>query len=42
LQAPPEDKWALIEKFVKRMFTHQIWIEKDTNIDVVFGNKQME
>ncbi len=38
----PEDKWALIEKFVKRMFGHQIWIEKDSNIDVVFGNKNLE
>jgi hypothetical protein len=38
----PEDKWALIEKFVKRMFGHQIWVEKDSNIDVVFGNKNLE
>ena len=38
----PEDKWSLIENFVKRMFSHQIWIEKDTNIDVVFGNKKQE
>jgi len=37
-----EDKWALIEKFVERMFSHQIWIEKDINIDVVFGNKKLE
>lgn len=37
-----EDKWALIESFVKRMFSHQIWIEKDTNIDVVFGNKKLD
>jgi len=38
----PEDKWALIEKFVKRMFNHQLWVEKDANIDVVFGNKKLE
>jgi hypothetical protein len=38
----PEDKWTLIEKFVKRMFKHQIWFEKDTNIDVVLGNKKLE
>jgi hypothetical protein len=37
----PEDKWSLIEGFVKRMFDHQIWVEIDTNIDVAFGNKKL-
>jgi hypothetical protein len=37
-----ERKWEVIEMFVKRMFNHQIWIEKDTNIDLVFGNKKLE
>ncbi len=36
------DKWTLIEKFIERVFSHGIWIEKDTNIDVAFGNKKLE
>lgn len=38
----PEDKWVLIEKFVERMFSHQIWSDRDTNIEVTFGNKNKE
>jgi hypothetical protein len=38
----PIDKWDTIQKFVVRMFSHKIWIEKDTNIDVVLGNKKKE
>ncbi len=38
----PEEKWALIGKFVKRMFSHSIWLEKDANIDVALGNKQLD
>jgi len=33
-----EEKWTNI----KRMFSHQIWLEKDPNIDVVLGNQNME
>jgi len=38
----PNDKWEIIQKFVRKMFGHKIWIEKDTNIDVVLGNKKAE
>jgi len=37
-----EEKWTNIENYIKRMFSHQIWLEKDPNIDVVLGNKNME
>jgi len=37
-----EDKWIVIENFVERMFNHPIWIERDANIDVVFGIKKEE
>jgi len=37
-----EDKWSLIDQFIKRMFSHQMWVEKDINIDVVLGNKKLE
>jgi len=38
----PDEKWAVLEKYISRMFSHKIWIERDTNIDVVLGNKKME
>jgi len=37
-----EEKWTNIENYIKRMFSHQIWLEKDPNIDVVLGNQNME
>ena len=37
-----EEKWKLIEHYVNKMFNHQIWIDKDPNIDIVFGNKKLE
>lgn len=37
-----EDKWTIIENFVKRMFSNKIWIDKEPNIDVVLGNKKLE
>jgi hypothetical protein len=37
-----DDKWMTIENFVKRMFSHQMWIERDTNIDIVLVNKTLE
>lgn len=38
----PEDRWIVMEDYIKKMFTHKIWIEKDTNIEMVLGNKKME
>jgi len=38
----PPDKWSLIEKFIKRMFSHKLWLDKDPNIDIVIGNKKSE
>ncbi|MFC1753283.1 HNH endonuclease [Thermoproteota archaeon] len=37
-----EEKWKLIEHYVNKMFNHQIWVDKDANIDIVFGNKKLE
>ncbi len=37
-----DDKWTTLEHFVKRMFSHSMWIERDTNIDVVLVNKTLE
>jgi len=36
------EKWDLIEKFVEKLFSHKIWIDRDPNIDIVIGNKKAE
>lgn len=36
----PNEKWNVIELFVEKMFNNKIWLERDTNIDVVLGNKK--
>lgn len=36
------EKWELIGKFIDKMFSHKIWIDKDPNIDIVIGNKKAE
>lgn len=38
----PPEKWELIGKFIEKMFSHKIWIDRDPNIDIVFGNKKAE
>ena len=38
----PNEKWNIIDKFIEKMFSNKIWIERDTNIDVVIGNKKAE
>lgn len=38
----PSEKWDLIAKFVEKMFSHKIWIDRDPNIDIVIGNKKAE
>lgn len=38
----PTEKWDLIAKFVEKMFSHKVWIDKDPNIDIVIGNKKAE
>jgi hypothetical protein len=38
----PTEKWNLIEKFIDKMFSHKIWIDRDPNIDIVIGNKKAE
>lgn len=37
-----DEKWTVLEKYINRMFSHKIWMERDTNIDVVLGNKKMK
>lgn len=34
------EKWAVIENFIDKMFSHKIWLDKDPNIDIVLGNKK--
>jgi len=38
----PNEKWLVIKYFLKRMFSHNIWVEKDTNIDIVIINKKYD
>jgi hypothetical protein len=38
----PLEKWELIEKFIEKMFSHKIWIDKNPNIDIIIGNKKAE
>lgn len=38
----PPEKWELIRKFIEKMFSHKIWIDRDPNIDIVIGNKKAE
>ena len=37
-----EEKWTNINNYIRKMFSHRIWIERDPNIDLVLGNKKME
>lgn len=36
------EKWEVISKFIDKLFSHKIWIDKDPNIDIVIGNKKAE
>ncbi len=38
----PDDKWAVLENYINKMFGHIIWIDRDPNIDVVLGNKKLD
>ncbi|MEX2117535.1 MAG: hypothetical protein WEB37_11665 [Bacteroidota bacterium] len=37
-----EEKWTVIEQYIRRMFSHVMWMNRDVNIDVVLGNKKLE
>lgn len=37
-----DEKWIVLENYINKMFSHKIWMERDTNIDVVLGNKKLE
>lgn len=36
------EKWEIISKYIDKMFSHKIWIDRDPNIDIVIGNKKAE
>lgn len=38
----PPEKWDLIGKFIEKMFSHKIWVDRDPSIDITFGNKKAE
>ncbi|MBZ0199577.1 MAG: HNH endonuclease [Ignavibacteriaceae bacterium] len=38
----PDEKWQIIDQFIKKLFSHPMWVDNDANIDVVLGNKKAE